>query len=160
MGLPLLYATVCYLRRRDKTLFIDYRDFPHPLHQGKFAPPGGKIKLPESSEQAVRREIKEETGINLNTVRYKGEVLFLNVGREFNEKPAKYNFLVYFFESDDFDDSQARATEGKLAWINNTEIRAYPMHKTDIGLLDLFLSNKFIKAEVINGLEVRVIEKS
>lgn len=157
MSLPILEATACFLRKENKTLFIDYKNYPHPLHRDKVAPSGGKIEPGETPEQAVIREIKEEMGIIVHSLSYKGEVLFRNEGRMFGDKPAKNNYLVYFYETSDFDDSQARAKEGELVWLTDSEFQSRPAHKTDLDLFPLFRKYKTLKAEVLSGEKVNLI---
>ena len=150
MSLPVVHAVVCYLRRETETLFMDYTSFDHPLHKGKFSPPGGKLEEVEGKETAATREILEETGIIINKMTYRGEVTFLNEQRTFNGKPAKYNFRVYFYDSSDFNDTNARATEGALAWIQNDKVCDIPMHEGDKIIWDWLRKYKEIRAEIIH----------
>jgi len=117
MALPILEATVCFLRDEGRTALIDYTNYNHKLHKGYFSPPGGKIEEGETREDAVKREIWEEQGIKINSLVYRGEIFFDNEKRHFGGKQAPYSFRVYYFDSHDFDDTQAKAKEGKLMWI-------------------------------------------
>lgn len=38
--------------------------------QGRYSIPGGKVELGETREQAVKREIKEETGLDVSEVKF------------------------------------------------------------------------------------------
>ena len=38
--------------------------------KGKYVIPGGHIELGETIEQALKREVKEETGLNINGIRF------------------------------------------------------------------------------------------
>jgi len=149
MTLPVLEATVCYLRKNGMTLFIDYRNFPHPLHQGYFSPPGGKLEIEETKEQAVIREVLEETHIKINSLIYRGKVLFSNEKRLFGGKPAKNSYLVHYFDSLDFDDNLAQATEGALAWTLEEEINNLPMRKGDRQIWKWLKIYKEIEAEIV-----------
>lgn len=157
MSLPVIEATACFLRKGDKTLFIDYTNFPHKLHHGKVAPSGGKINPGETPEQAIIREIGEEMGIKIHSLVYKGAVLFKNEGRMFGNKPATDNYLVHFYETFDFDDSHARASEGALVWLTDSEFQSRPAHKTDLELFPLFRKHNTLNAEVLYGEQVNLV---
>jgi len=131
MSLPLKVATACFIGRDGKTLFIDYTNYPHPIHQGKYSIPGGRLEEGELQEDCVRREIREETGIFLKELTYRGRVKFLNEKRTINGNPMKNDFEVHFYECRDFDDANARATEGRLAWIEDNKVLDLPLHEGD-----------------------------
>src|SRR3989338_1329508 len=131
MSLPWKYATLCLIRRNGKTLFIDYRDYPHPIHHGFYAPPGGKIEPGENPEETTKREIEEETHIFLGTLAYRGVIRFDNERRTLKGKPFRYNFQVYIYECSDFDDSHAQPEEGRLFWAEDSKVLTLPLHEGD-----------------------------
>jgi putative (di)nucleoside polyphosphate hydrolase len=79
-------AALCLIRRRETFLVAEIQD-PQTgavLHR----PPGGGIEEGESPEHAIRRELHEELGISLATIRELGRidhVWFWN-GREVRER--------------------------------------------------------------------------
>lgn len=131
MPLPLKIATACFIKREGKTLFLDYTNYPHPIHSGKYSIPGGRVEEGESIEDCVKREISEETSIMPCRVTYRGKVLFVNGKRTINGKPMSHNFEVHFYECIDFDDTNARATEGRLAWVEDNNVLGLPLHEGD-----------------------------
>jgi 8-oxo-dGTP diphosphatase len=58
------------LFRDDGALLLVERG--HPPHQGSFALPGGILEVGESAEEACRREMLEETGIEVSDLRLVG----------------------------------------------------------------------------------------
>jgi 8-oxo-dGTP pyrophosphatase MutT (NUDIX family) len=112
--------------------------------------------------QTTIRELKEETGINLNKLVYRGIIKFDNEKRTIKGKPFKNNFEVYIYDCHDFDDSNARATEGVLAWIDDKFVLSLSLHESDKVLWEWLARYKEIYGTIIeNGekLEKAVIER-
>ena len=86
MELEIRQAALCLIRRGNTFLVAEIED-PQTgavLHR----PPGGGIEEGESPEQAVRRELQEELGIRLATIRELGTVdhVWFWKGREVRER--------------------------------------------------------------------------
>jgi 8-oxo-dGTP pyrophosphatase MutT (NUDIX family) len=84
--LEIRQAALCLIRRGNTFLVAEIED-PQTgavLHR----PPGGGIEEGESPEQAVRRELQEELGIRLATIRELGTVdhVWFWKGREVRER--------------------------------------------------------------------------
>jgi ADP-ribose pyrophosphatase YjhB (NUDIX family) len=71
----------------DKILLIKRRTLPFV---GYWALPGGRVELGETVEQAITREVKEETGLDIAIVRKVGEYHEQGVqdGVEYDYHPA------------------------------------------------------------------------
>lgn len=141
MSLPVKIATACFLKKTAKTLFIDYTLTNHIIHAGKFAPPGGKLYNGEPMDIGAAREVYEETNIIARSLVYRGKITFLNEKRTINERPMENNWEVHFYDCYDFDDSQAKAREGSLAWVRNADVLALPLHEGDRVLWKEWLTN-------------------
>ena len=128
MSLPWLQGVICLFHKEGKTLFMDYRDYPHKIHEGKYSPPGGKINEGEKSEATAIREPEEEAKIIARNLIYRGKVHFDNERRTVKGQPMKINMTVDIYDCYDFDDSRAEATEekegrkAKLEWIADERI--------------------------------------
>jgi nucleoside triphosphatase len=72
-----------------------------PKWKGKYVIPGGHIELGETAEQALKREIKEETNLNIFDIKFivLQEFIF---GEEFHEK-RHFIFLDYSCKTKDTD---------------------------------------------------------
>lgn len=83
---------------------------------------GGRIRFGETAEQAVVREVCEETGIHMTVDRlgYVNEVYFLNDNPKDFGKPV-YEFAFYFYMNtpEDFRPKTDHIADGveKLVWI-------------------------------------------
>jgi 8-oxo-dGTP diphosphatase len=165
--LPLTKAAACFLRKEGKTLFIDYTNYPHPIHAGKYSIPGGRLEEGESLEECARREIAEETCIIADGLCYRGKVRFLNERRTINGKPMKNDFEVYFYDGFVFDDSNARATEGRLVWVEDNKVLDLPLHEGDRVIWQEWLSKykefegeiehegeRLTSARLVSGIEL------
>ena len=131
MPLPWKFATACFLRRDKRTLLIDYTNYKHPIHEGFFSPPGGKIEEGEEPIQTTRREMREETGIIVRNLVYRGIIYFDNEKRTIKGRPFKYNFRVHIYDCYDFDDSNAFAKEGKFFWVEDEQVPSLRLHEGD-----------------------------
>lgn len=61
--------TMCMIQRNNEVLLIQ-----RPNHLGfpGYIAPGGKVDFPESIVQAAKREVKEETGLLVSNLTFKG----------------------------------------------------------------------------------------
>jgi 8-oxo-dGTP diphosphatase len=135
-------ATLCYVRRQGETLMVHRVKKQNDVHQGKWNGLGGKMEPGETPEECVRREIWEESGLELDELVLKGFLTF----PEFSKGEDWYAF-VFTARSDhgDFIDSP----EGNLAWIENdklTELELWEGDRIFFPWLDRpgFFSAKFI----------------
>jgi len=64
-----------------------------PKWKGKFAVPGGHVEIGETLEQAVRREVKEETNLDVEEVQFVKFQEFI-LGKEFH-KPMHFLFFDF-----------------------------------------------------------------
>jgi 8-oxo-dGTP pyrophosphatase MutT (NUDIX family) len=141
MSLPWLKGVICLFHKSGKTLMMDYRDYPHKIHAGKYSPGGGKLDASlgdKDSYDAGVRESWEEERIVAHKLIYHGQVRFNNERRTVNGKPMKINMVVDIYDCYDFDDSKAEATEvkdgkkAKLEWIADEDIlRLKDFHEGD-----------------------------
>ena len=79
------YCFICICRNKDRILVFEGRD---PLKGEIFyRPPGGGIEFGERSEDAVRRELKEEINVDVDEIRYLGtlENIFVFNGNSYHE---------------------------------------------------------------------------
>lgn len=65
----MILYTICFLKQKDRFLLLNRS---HPPVMGLWNGVGGKLEQGESPLAGVLREVREETGIHLDTAVYKG----------------------------------------------------------------------------------------
>ena len=94
--------------------------------------PGGKIEIGESIVTSIRREVYEETGLKLNTVKICGI-------KDWYDKKEKERQLIILFTSDDYSGELIPETsEGKVYWISETELKTAKLADDFDKLLEVF----------------------
>lgn len=94
--------------------------------------PGGKIEIGESIVTSIRREVYEETGLILNTVKICGV-------KDWYDKREKKRELVILFTSDDYSGEIIPETsEGKVYWMSEAELKMAKLADDFDKLLEVF----------------------
>ncbi|ANC79089.1 DNA mismatch repair protein MutT [Fictibacillus phosphorivorans] len=110
--------TMCMVQDGDKVLLInrpDNRGFPG------FLAPGGKIDFPESLVEGACREVKEETGLRVSNLVFKGIDEYVN-------PQQNVRYMVFNYWTDTFDgELLLDPPEGELVWVSMNEALDLPM---------------------------------
>jgi len=104
------------------------------LNHDKWIGIGGKFENTESPEECVLREVREETGLNLETFEYRGIVTFVS--------DDNFTEYMHLFWSDNFSGSLIDCDEGDLEWVKISQMNNLPHWEGD----EIFL--KLIKDKV------------
>ena len=122
-------TTLAYIEKGDSYLLL-YRDKKeNDLNEGKWIGVGGKIEPGESNVHAFKREIKEETGLEVKGYSYLGKIDFLN-----DLYPPERMFL---YKVTSFEGNLTCCDEGELAWAKKSEMGCLPMWEGDKAFLPL-----------------------
>lgn len=105
----------------------------HDLNQGKWIGVGGHIEKGETILDCVKREVKEETGLNLTKAKYLGKIHFLN-----DAYPPE---VMYLYKGLSFDGNLIECNEGDLQWVKKNEILNLELWEGDRVFLPLLDSN-------------------
>lgn len=110
--------TLIFLFRGDQVLLL--KGSPQKrLWANRYNGIGGHLERGEGAEEAARRELKEETGLNAALLRLCGTVL-INAGAE-----RGVCLLVYWGEAADGEPQQSE--EGALTWVRLAELPQLPL---------------------------------
>jgi len=130
---PIL-ATLGYVlspdRRRVLMIHRDARADDH--HFGKYNGLGGKLEANEDAATGIRREIREEAGIECLELSLRGTINWPGFGAS-GEDWFGFLFVVTRFSGAPLE----RNPEGKLAWIQIEEVERLPLWDGDRHFLPL-----------------------
>jgi len=105
----MLKYNICFIRQADTVLLLNRE---HPSWMGAWNGVGGKLEPGETARESVLREVREETGITLPSVDFRGVVTWAVDGKAFGgmyvysaELPAGYRY-----------DTPLKTDEGILDW--------------------------------------------
>ncbi|MDT3695340.1 MAG: 8-oxo-dGTP diphosphatase [Ignavibacterium sp.] len=137
-------ATLCYVtdKKTNSTLMIYRNKKKNDYHEGKWNGLGGKFEKGESPEECAIREIEEESGLKVKSIKMKGFITF----PLFDNKDDWY---VFVFTSDEFDGELIDSPEGKLEWILNEKLTEINLWDGDEIFIPWLFEDKFFSARFI-----------
>ena len=116
-------TTLCYLEREGCWLMLHRVKKERDMNRDKWLGVGGKLEENESPEEGIRREVLEETGLTLGSLRYRGLVTFVSDRWE-----GEY---MHLFTSDDFTGELVECDEGDLEWVPIAQAPDLPVWEGD-----------------------------
>lgn len=135
-------AVRCYCIKENKVVAIKYKKGHNK--EGYYDMPGGKIEDGELPEEAAIREIKEETGIDINNPMYKGK-LIVNYGER--------QFDLDIFLVSNIEGEPEEAEENTSEWMDIDELLKKDKKFSNIILLDnQFIDNLIDEEKRVNIL--------
>lgn len=111
---------------------------------------GGKIEPGETPKDAVIREVKEESGLNITDPDLKGVMIFRNIQ---GKDTIVFLFLATKFTGNIIEEND----EGSMRWIDDDKIldlNLWPCDKLWLPLLD---QDKFFTAEFLHDKDSKLI---
>ena len=110
----MILSTLCYIEKDNKYLMLHRTKKKNDINKDKWLGIGGKFEDGESPEECIIREVKEETGLTLNTYKLRCIVTYVSTNWE-----TEY---MYVFTSNDFTGELMECNEGDLQWIRKDKI--------------------------------------
>lgn len=146
-------TTLCYLYGPKGVLMLHRTKKANDINKDKYIGVGGHLEHGESPEECVFREVREETGLTMNTFRLRGIITF--VIDEIDE-------ITFLYTCEDFEGEIRNGDaceEGELIWVKEehiTELPIWPGDKIFFRLLqerqDVFsLKLTYVKEELIEA---------
>jgi 8-oxo-dGTP diphosphatase len=130
---PIL-ATLGYVLSPDRTrvLLIHRNARPNDAHLGKYNGLGGKLERDEDIVAGMKRELREEAGIEVVSMRLKGTVSWPGFGQ------AGEDWFGFIFVIDEFTgDVRTTNAEGTLEWVPLANVADLPLWEGDRYFLPL-----------------------
>lgn len=135
----MILATLCYIRHEGRTLMLHRNKKPNDIHAGKWNGLGGKFEAGESPEECVRREVREESGLEIRDARMRGLLIFPEFGGD--------DWYVFVFTADDFSGELIDSPEGTLEWIPNDQVITLNLWESDHIFLPWIQAGRFFSAK-------------
>ena len=122
-------TSLCYIENNGQYLMLHRTKKKNDENAGKWIGVGGKFEEGESPEECMLREVYEETGLKLNSWRFRGIVTF-----SYSTWETEY---MHLFTSDSFSGEMQDCNEGELRWIDKNEVLNLPIWEGDRVFLKL-----------------------
>lgn len=107
--------------------------------RGWYAIPGGKMEKNETIKEAVIREFREETALNIHHPELAGAFTF----SIFSDDVITEEWMMFTFVSNQFDGQLTeQSAEGDLEWISFDQINTLPMAEGDKKIFEHVLVSK------------------
>lgn len=125
-------TNMCMIEDGNKILVLNKDGKKDPEYVG-LTFPGGHIEREESLIDSVIREVKEETGLDIDNVVLCGVKHF----------PTKYGrYIVFFFKTSTFSGVLKSSNEGEVFWINKEDLTDYQLSVDFEEMLGVFIGEK------------------
>ncbi|MBM7664993.1 8-oxo-dGTP diphosphatase [Solibacillus kalamii] len=148
------FWTVVMIQKEDRVLLLNRQ---HDHFKG-YIPPGGKVDFPEGFAEGAIREVKEETGLDVQSLAFKGISHYTN--------PELHDhFIIYNYWTDHFTgEVLGSCNEGELEWVKISEAKNYPMQEDIQVRFDLFFEPGTFEIHTMwdernNQIDKRIIHK-
>lgn len=110
-----ILSNMCMVYKDDEILVINRKKHDWP----GISFPGGHVEKGETLEESVIREIKEETGLTLHSVKFCG-IKDWDWGNDIR-------YLGLLYKSNDFSGDLKSSEEGRVFWIKKKDLNKYPL---------------------------------
>jgi 8-oxo-dGTP diphosphatase len=137
----MILATLCYIKRDGKTLMVFRNKKANDIHVGKWNGLGGKFEVGESPEECVCREVEEESGLVIQNPHLHGLVMFPGF--------KGVDWYVFVFTANQFRGELIDSPEGKLEWIDDSNLLALNLWPSDLIFIPWLEQEKFFSAKFI-----------
>lgn len=107
-------TTLCYIEHQDSYLMLHRVKKAVDVNKDKWIGVGGHFEKNESPEECLLREVKEETGLTLQSWKFRGIITFVCEGWN-----TEYMCL---YTADKFQGEIRECDEGELIWVPKKEI--------------------------------------
>ena len=115
-------TVMIYLEKDNQYLMLYRNKKKKDINKNKYIGVGGHVEKGETPDQALIREVKEETGLDLLSFNKRGLVYFVLNG---------YEEEMYIYTSLDFKGELIECNEGDLLWVDKDKVMSLPIWEGD-----------------------------
>lgn len=133
MNKEVVLTTQIYLEKDNKYLMLLRNKKEHDINEGKWIGVGGHMEKGETPLECVIREVKEETGLTLNSALLRAKIYFTS---------DDYDELIYQYTSSDFSGEVIECNEGVLKWVPIKDVLSLPTWEGDKYFLEPIINNE------------------
>jgi 8-oxo-dGTP diphosphatase len=137
----MILASLCYLQHNGHTLMLHRTKRAGDIHAGKWNGLGGKFEAGESPEECVRREVREESGLEIRNPHLCGLLMFPAFKGD--------DWYVFVFTAREFSGELHENEEGYLKWIPDAKLESLPLWPSDHIFLPWINQGRFFSARFI-----------
>lgn len=120
-------TNMCMICEGSRILVLDRKDPDWP----GITFPGGHVEPRESFVDAVKREVREETGLRIADVRLCGI-------KQFTHSEGKYRYIVLLYRTDRFSGELESSGEGNVFWIEREDLQNYALADGFEAMMEIF----------------------
>ena len=126
-------TTLCYAENNGRWLMMHRTKKSVDENAGKWIGLGGHLREDETPEECIRREVREEAGLELRNLRLRGILTFI--------LPDWGNELTFLYTAEAEDNRPLpECAEGVLQWVPVEEVLSLPLWEGDRAFLPLLRS--------------------
>ncbi len=122
-------TTLGYIETRESYLMLHRGKKEQDVNEGKWIGIGGKFEYGESPEECMIREAKEETGLAVTSMKFRGILTFIC-----DKQDPEY---ICLYTIDGFSGQLKECDEGELLWVPKDEIFGLNLWEGDRIFFDL-----------------------
>lgn len=130
-------TTLCYIEKDGCYLMMHRVKKQNDINRDKWIGVGGHFEDCESPEECLLREVREETGLTLNSWKFRGIVTFVST-----DSTGTVFEYMHLFTSDDFSGTMTDCDEGNLEWVQKSQLKNLNFWEGDYVFLDLIDKNE------------------
>ena len=141
---------LCYLINNQGEVLLQFKR--RGFGVGKWNGPGGKVEPGETLEQAVVREVKEETGLVVSRPERMTELEFVFENR------GEWDNLTHVYAAKNFSGELVAGEEGELKWFKISALPFKEMWDDDPHWLPEVLAGEFMKMKFYFDSEGKLLK--
>ncbi len=127
-------TTLGYIEKDNAYLMLHRVKKENDVNEGKWIGIGGKFEYGESPEECMKRETKEETGLTVTSMKFRGILTFIC-----DKQDPEY---ICLYTIDGYHGQLKECDEGELRWVPKENIAKLNLWEGDKLFFDLIQKNQ------------------